>query len=241
MNTDLLSIHDVLLERFGLQDWWPADTPFEVVIGAILTQSTSWSNVEKALGNLKKKNLLCPDGLHRIDAVDLALHIRSAGYYNAKARKLKEFIDHLYTNHAGNLDRMFEQDGRLLRVELLSIWGIGPETADSIVLYAAEKPEFVVDAYTKRIFSRMGFVKEKVSYEDLKEFSERNLPRNVDVFNEFHALLVRLGKEHCKKSKPICSGCPLEKRCLKKNVKKNPRTPSKKNKKRKDSLINRKV
>jgi len=228
MNTNLLSVHDTLLERFGPQNWWPADTPFEVVIGAILTQSTSWTNVEKAIGNLKKKKILSPDGLHRIDTAELALHIKSAGYYNAKAKKLKEFINHMYAKHGGDLDRMFEQDGRALRIELLSIWGIGPETADSIVLYAAEKPEFVVDAYTKRIFSRLGYVNEDVSYQGLKEFSERNLPKDVKVFNEFHALLVRLGKEHCKKSKQICSGCPLEEKCLKKSVKKNTKTGSKK-------------
>jgi len=228
MNTDLLDIHDTLLERFGPQDWWPGDTPFEVVIGAILTQSTSWTNVEKAIGNLKKKCILCPEGLHLIDTVELALHIKSAGYYNAKARKLKEFMNHLYANHAGNLDHMFESEGRTLRIELLSIWGIGPETADSIVLYAAEKPEFVVDAYTKRIFSRLGYVKEDISYEDLKGFSEKNLSRDVKVYNEFHALLVRLGKEHCKKSKPICIGCPLEKRCPKKKERKKAVTHSKK-------------
>jgi endonuclease III related protein len=228
MNNELLSIHDILLKRFGPQDWWPGDTPFEVVIGAILTQSTSWTNVEKAIDNLKKKDLLSPDGLHRIDTAELAIHIKSAGYYNAKAKKLKEFMNHLYTNHSGKLDRMFESDAKALRVELLSIWGIGPETADSIVLYAAEKPEFVVDAYTKRIFSRMGYVKEDITYEGLKEFSEQNLPRDVKIYNEFHALLVRLGKEHCKKTNPMCSGCPLEKRCLKKNKKKKALTRSKK-------------
>ncbi|MFZ2456686.1 MAG: endonuclease III domain-containing protein [Candidatus Altiarchaeia archaeon] len=228
MKTDLLEIHDALLEKFGPQDWWPGDTPFEVVIGAILTQSTSWTNVEKAIGNLKKKKLLSPEGIHRIDTEALALHIRSAGYYNAKARKLKEFMHHLHAKHDGDLDRMFGQDGRTLRIELLSIWGIGPETADSIVLYAAEKPEFVVDAYTKRIFSRLGYVKENVSYEGLKEFSEKNLPKDVKIYNEFHALLVRLGKEHCKKSNPICMGCPLEKGCLKKSIKKKAAAPSKK-------------
>jgi endonuclease-3 related protein len=218
MKTDLLEIHDILLKRFGPQDWWPGDTPFEVVIGAILTQSTSWTNVEKAISNLKDKKLLSSEGIRKIDAQELALHIRSAGYYNAKAKKLKEFMEHIYANHGGSLELMFKSDGRTLRTELLSIWGIGPETADSIVLYAAEKPEFVVDAYTKRIFSRLGYVKEDISYEGLKEFSEQNLPRKVKIYNEFHALLVRLGKEHCKKTKPLCSGCPLEKRCRKKNV-----------------------
>ncbi len=220
MKKDLLTIHDLLLERSGPQHWWPAETPFEVVVGAILTQSTSWKNVEKALSDLKKEGLLNPKTLHEIDVNILAAKIKPAGYYNAKARKLKEYMNHLYANYAGDLDDMFKSDGRRLRDELLSIWGIGPETADSIVLYAAEKPEFVVDAYTKRIFSRLGYVDESVSYEGLKEFSEQNLPRNVKIYNEFHALLVLLGKEHCRKTKPVCDGCPLEKRCLKKNIKK---------------------
>lgn len=221
--TELLKTHNTLLKRFGPQHWWPADTPFEVVIGAILTQSTSWTNVEKAIGNLKNKDLLNAEDLHKLDVNELAAHIKSAGYYNAKARKLKEFMNHLYRNYDGDLERMLGSDGGELRKELLSIWGIGPETADSIVLYAAEKPEFVVDAYTKRIFSRLGHVKENIDYQDLKEYSEKNLPRDVKVYNEFHALLVRLGKEHCKKTKPVCIGCPLEKKCKGKRRKKSKR------------------
>ena len=218
--TELLKTHNILLKRFGEQHWWPADTPFEVVIGAILTQSTSWKNVEKAIDNLKNIDALNAEHLHKIDVDELATLIKSAGYYNAKARKLKEFINHLYRNYDGDLACMFESDGRKLRKELLSIWGIGPETADSVVLYAAQKPEFVVDAYTKRIFSRLGYVKENIDYAGLKKFSEQNLPRDVKIYNEFHALLVRLGKEHCKKTKPLCAKCPLEKKCKGKKKKK---------------------
>lgn len=219
MKKDLLTIHDQLLQRFGPQHWWPADTPFEVIVGAILTQSTSWKNVEKALGNLKNMDALNAESLHKIGVNELAALIKPAGYYNSKARKLKEFMDHLYGNHAGDLADMLETDGRRLRNELLSIWGIGPETADSIVLYAAGKPEYVVDAYTKRIFTRLGYVKENIDYADLKKFSEQNLPRDAKIYNEFHALLVKLGKDYCRKTKPACSGCPLDKRCMKKGLK----------------------
>ncbi len=218
MKKDLLEIHDDLLARFGPQHWWPGDTPFEVVIGAILTQSTSWRNVERAIANLKKQGILNPEGLHRIDEKELALLIKSAGYYNAKARKLKEFMNHLYQNYDGDLDRMFSRPTDELRQELLSIWGIGPETADSIRLYAAGKPVFVADAYTKRIYSRLGLVDEGIDYDGLKDYSEKNLPRDAVIFNEFHALLVKLGKEHCRKTKPVCCGCQLEKRCRKRKI-----------------------
>ena len=215
MKTDLIEIHDILFEKFGPQHWWPAETPFEVVVGAILTQSTAWKNVEKAIANLKKEGSLSPEGLRRIEEKKLSRLIRPAGYYNAKTRKLKEFIKHLYKNHGGDLEPMLNTPPAGLRRELLSIWGIGPETADSIILYAAEKPVFVVDAYTKRIFSRLCYVDGKIGYEGLKEFSEKNLPRDVKVYNEFHALLVRLGKDYCRKTKPLCNECPLEKRCKK--------------------------
>jgi endonuclease-3 related protein len=209
----LLPIHKRLYNRFGKQYWWPGETPFEVCVGAILTQSTAWSNVEKAIDNLKKEDLLTPQKLNRVETKRLAQLIKPAGYYNAKTRKLKEFTTHLAENHNNDLDRLFSQPIPKLREELLSIWGIGPETADSIILYAAEKPTFVVDAYTKRVFHRLGFTKEDIHYEKLKEFSENNLPRDTQVYNEFHALIVRLGKEHCKKTKPLCAGCPLIKDC----------------------------
>ena len=217
--TRLLGTYDILLKRFGEQNWWPADSEFEVVIGAILTQSTSWKNVEKAIRNLKKKDVLNPEALYKIDVKNLSGLIRPAGYHNAKARKLKEFINYLHKNYEGNLSLMFQVPAENLRNELLSIWGIGPETADSIMLYAAGKPVFVVDAYTKRIFSRHGFVDGDIDYYGLKDFSEKNLPKDARVLNEFHALLVRLGKEHCRKTKPVCIGCPLEKQCKNKKTK----------------------
>lgn len=213
---ELYRTYEILLERFGGQDWWPANTPFEVVAGAILTQATSWKNVEKAIENLKKEGILTPQGLYTADEKRLAELIRPAGYYNAKARKVKEFMNHLYRHHGGDLDALFSLPAEELRKELLSIWGIGPETADSIVLYAAGKPSFVVDAYTKRVFHRLGYVKEDIGYDDLKSFSEKNVPRDAKVYNEFHALIVRLGKEHCRKTKPLCGECPLHKRCQRK-------------------------
>src|SRR5574337_805783 len=150
----LKAFYSAMFDAFGPQDWWPGETPFEVIVGAILTQNTSWSNVEKAIANLKKEKLLTPKALHALKAGELAAHIRPAGYFNVKAKRLKHFLDHLFEKHDGKLKRLLDRDAPLLREELLSINGIGPETADSIVLYAANHPEFVVDAYTKRIFSR---------------------------------------------------------------------------------------
>ncbi|MBN2252021.1 MAG: endonuclease III domain-containing protein [Candidatus Altiarchaeota archaeon] len=212
----LKDVYDMLFERFGEQHWWPAETCFEVIIGAILTQSTSWRNVEKAMDNLKKEGLMSPKKLHKTSGKELAVLIKPAGYYNAKAKKIGEFSDHLFGRFDGNLEAMLDRPIEILRPELLSIWGIGPETADSILLYAAGKPVFVVDAYTKRIFARMGLTKEGIGYEELRKFSEDNLPKNAQVFNEFHALLVRLGKEYCKKSAPLCAKCPLKTRCKEK-------------------------
>jgi endonuclease-3 related protein len=216
----LLQVHRKLYKKFGKQYWWPADTPFEVCVGAILTQSTSWSNVEKAINNLKKEDVLSIQKLNIIETKKLANLIKPAGYFNSKARKLKEFTNHLSENHNSDLDRLFNQPIPKLREELLSIWGIGPETADSIILYAAGKPTFVVDAYTKRLFHRLGFTPEKIEYENLKKFSENNLPRDAKVYNEFHALIVRLGKEHCKKTKPHCIECPISNNCKSKTIRK---------------------
>lgn len=219
MKKKLETVYNKLLNKFGEQHWWPAETPFEVCVGAILTQSTSWSNVEKAINNLKKEGLLSPHKLNKIETRKLAKLIKPAGYFNSKARKIKEFTNHLEKKHKNNLDKLFNQPVDKLREELLSIWGIGPETADSIILYSANKPTFVVDAYTKRIFHRLGFTEEDVGYDELKEFFEENLPRDTQLYNEFHALIVRLGKEHCKKTNPVCRNCPLIKEC--KSIKRN--------------------
>jgi len=204
----LTGIYDRLFDRYGPQQWWPGDTPFEVIIGAILTQSTAWTNVEKAIANLKAERLLDPISLDAMATDDLALLIRPSGYYNAKAAKLKAFIERLNREHGGSLERLFELDTSDLRNELLLIHGIGPETADSILLYAAHRPVFVIDAYTKRIIERLGLAPASDRYEAFQQLFMDNLPHNEGMFNEYHALLVRHGKDICRKS-PKCDGCCL--------------------------------
>ncbi|MBI5492526.1 MAG: endonuclease III domain-containing protein [Deltaproteobacteria bacterium] len=206
----LKAFYSAMFNAFGPQGWWPGETPFEVIIGAILTQNTSWSNVEKAIANLKKEKLLTPKRLHALKAGELAAHIRPAGYFNVKAKRLKNFLDRLFEKHGGNLSRLLKKDAPALREELLSINGIGPETADSIVLYAANHPEFVVDAYTKRIFSRHKLVKIDAGYEEVKSLFTENLGPDAQVFNEYHALIVRTGKYFCKNREPLCGSCPLK-------------------------------
>ncbi|HEX9830076.1 MAG TPA: endonuclease III domain-containing protein [Thermodesulfobacteriota bacterium] len=201
--------YDSLHKRYGSQGWWPAETELECILGAILTQNTAWKNVEKALGNLKEGNLISIEKLALIPTPSLAILIRPSGYFNQKAIKIKNFIHFLIENYDGSLEKMFEEDWQKLRAELLTIKGIGPETADSILLYAARKPAFVVDAYTYRILRRHGLIPEECSYEEIQELFMDSLPQDVRLFNEYHALLVRLGKELCKKS-PLCAGCPLE-------------------------------
>jgi endonuclease-3 related protein len=207
-------IFDRLLEHFGERNWWPGDTKFEVVIGAILTQNTAWRNVEKAIGNLKREGLLDEKGLHRASTSTVAKLVRPSGYYNQKARRLKIFTHHLHNRHGGDLEAMFESDVSELREELLGIEGIGPETADSIILYAAGKPTFVVDAYTLRLVRRFPFPVKPV-YGTVKQFFEENLKRDVYLFNEYHALVVWLGKDLCGARKTRCRDCPLNNRCKK--------------------------
>ncbi|MBI4712020.1 MAG: endonuclease III domain-containing protein [Planctomycetes bacterium] len=209
MPKELLQIYTKLLKHFGPQKWWPGETSFEVIIGAILTQNTNWSNVEKAINNLKAEKVLTPECLHKIKTERLAGLIKPAGYFNIKAKRLKSFINWLFENYGGDLDRLFAMDTGTLREALLQVCGIGPETADSIVLYAAGKPSFVVDAYTYRVFSRHKFIPEETDYDEVKAFFEDNLSQDVKLFNEYHALLVRLGKTYCKKTRPLCEQCPL--------------------------------
>ncbi|HTZ11882.1 MAG TPA: endonuclease III domain-containing protein [Candidatus Margulisiibacteriota bacterium] len=203
------SIYKKLYSTFGPQHWWPAESPFEVMVGAILTQNTSWQNVEKALGNLKKHGLLKPDKLLSLPERKLALLLVPAGYYNIKAKRLRNFLKFLSRDYRSNINRMASRDLPFLRRQLLSVNGIGQETADSILLYALDKPVFVVDAYTKRILSRHGLIKEEAAYEEAQDFFMKRLKRDTRLFNEYHALLVRLGKEFCSKKKPRCSACPL--------------------------------
>ncbi len=203
-------IYQKLYSLFGSQHWWPADTRFEVIIGAILTQNTNWLNVEKAIANLKKHKLLQPHKLYKLSHKRLASLIRSAGYYNIKAKRLKSFLKFFMKYYNGNVKKMSGIDIPSLRQQLLSVKGIGPETADSILLYALDMPIFVVDAYTKRILSRHRFIGEGAGYDEIQNLFMQNLKSGVKLFNEYHALLVKLGKEFCLKNKPRCKICPLK-------------------------------
>ena len=218
----LMEIYQLLYDKFGPQNWWPImpydgrDTrdenqqaKIEIITGAILTQNTSWTNVEKAIKNLKETNNLSTEKLYQLETPQLALLIKSAGYYNIKANRLKNFINWLYENYDGDLSNLESLDTDSFRTELLSIKGIGRETADSILLYAYNRPIFVIDAYTARITVRHELVEPGADYEQLRDFFESNLPQDVKLYNEFHALLVRLGNEFCK-PKPKCPDCPLE-------------------------------
>ena len=209
LKNTLAEIYDKLYGHFGPQHWWPGDTPFEIAVGAILTQNTNWSNVEKAIINLKKAKKLNSKALHAISREELASLIRPAGYFNIKAGRLKHFIDFLAGHYNGSMKKMRAEDTMSLRERLLNVKGIGPETADSILLYALEKPVFVIDAYTKRILSRHKLVSEKAAYHDLQDIFHENLLQDLKLFNEYHALIVMLGKEFCR-PKPKCDGCPLQ-------------------------------
>jgi endonuclease-3 related protein len=210
ISEQLTEIYELAFERFGPQHWWPGETQFEIITGAILTQNTSWANVEKAIANLKSANRLTVETLHHFDIPQLAELIRPAGYYNIKAKRLKNFISWLFDNYDGKLTSLESVDTDRLRAELLAVKGIGPETADSILLYAFERAVFVVDTYTARIACRHGLIEPDVDYEQLRELFQSNLPQDTCLFNEYHALLVRLGKEFCK-PKAKCPPCPLEK------------------------------
>ena len=209
LSKTLTSYYESLFSAFGPQGWWPGRTRFEIIIGAILTQNTAWTNVEKAITNLRDKKVLNPEKMRALAHAELASLIRPAGYFNIKAKRLRHFLDHLFNNHKGSLDKLFRQDTAMLRAELLSINGIGPETADSILLYAGDHPEFVVDAYTKRILERHRVIDGKAEYEDVKTLFMQNLPKDLRLFNEYHALIVRTGKDFCRPREPRCKECPL--------------------------------
>jgi endonuclease-3 related protein len=205
----LVEMYERLLQAFGPRHWWPGESPFEVVVGAILTQNTSWVNVEKAIENLKKAGILSPIGIRDLERDKLAHVIKPSGFYRLKASRLKRFVDFFYDQFDGDMRRMRSQELSSLRKGLLKVDGIGPETADSILLYALEKPIFVVDAYTKRVFSRHELISETWSYEEVQNLVMGELGRDVGIYNEFHALLVFLGKSWCRRI-PRCGGCPLE-------------------------------
>ncbi len=201
--------YSILYNTFGPQHWWPAETPFEVMVGAILTQNTNWTNVRRAIDNLKTEGLLEPVPLSEVEVSRLAELIRPAGYFNVKAKRLKAFMDYVRQRWGNNPEAMKGADTDELRRELLQIHGIGPETADSILLYALGRPVFVVDAYTRRVLQRHGIINEKAGYNDIQALFEGCLPEDESLFNEYHALLVALGKRHCR-ARPQCRGCPLE-------------------------------
>ncbi|MEC4684951.1 MAG: endonuclease III domain-containing protein [Nitrospirota bacterium] len=203
-----MDIYSRLFSTFGRQHWWPGDGPFEVMVGAILTQNTNWGNVERAIENLKRAGALTPAAIHEMSQERLAELIRPAGYFNVKAKRLKAFIEFFIKHYSGRVSKMRKVDTETLRRQLLSVNGIGPETADSMLLYALERPVFVIDAYTKRVLSRHGIMDGSESYERFQELFHAALPRDVQLFNEYHALLVRLGKDFCKPG-PRCEGCPL--------------------------------
>lgn len=209
LKTRLQEMYRLLHDTFGSQGWWPGETPFEVALGAILTQNTNWRNVARVIEGLKAEGSLDPLVLGEFPEAGLAQRFRSAGYYNIKARRVKNFLDFFADHFASSMDRMAEADWQSLRADLLELHGIGPETADSILLYALHKPTFVVDAYTFRILSRHNLVTDPCSYEELRQFFMDRLSPEVSLYQEFHALLVRVGKDFCR-PQPRCPGCPLE-------------------------------
>lgn len=210
---NMLEIYERLLDRYGSQEWWPADTRFEIMIGAILTQATSWSNVEKAINKLKNANVIQPQTIRNINTEDLAELIHSSGYYNSKSQKLKALACYIGDRFNDNLDAMELEDCESLRTELLNVYGIGEETADDILLYAFGKTTFVIDNYTKRIFSRIGLIQKKTRYSICRKQFIDGLPTDPNLYKEYHALIVRHAKEVCNQN-PICKKCCLLDLCV---------------------------
>ena len=202
----------LLIRAYGPQKWWPGRTRFEIIVGAILTQNTSWRNVEGAILALRRNRKLSPGAIAATPVAKLALLVRSSGYFRQKARKLREFVAFLETEYNGSLNKMFQIPTKRLREQLLGVHGIGPETADSILLYAGNHPVFVVDAYARRILKRHELLHGKETYEEIRALFEKSLPLDTAVFNEFHALIVHIGKNFCRPKAPQCSACPLQ--CL---------------------------
>ena len=205
-----LDAYDLLFAHFGPQHWWPAETPFEVMVGAVLTQNTNWDNVRKAIAELRERGLLSYQALAGCSAEEIAPLIRASGYYNLKARRLKNLLDFLGEEYRGDLDALGNDDPDTARQKLLAVKGIGPETADSILLYACNQPILVVDMYTHRVFSRHNLLPEECAYQEMQDTISAQLPRETALFNEFHALIVRVAASYCKKSKPLCGECPLQ-------------------------------
>lgn len=210
--TPLLPVYRRLRAAFGHAGWWPAESPFEVCVGAILVQNTAWANAERALDSLRRRGLLSFDALRRLPPSRLAPLLRSSGTFRVKARRLRAFLDFLGAEYGGEVEGMKAEEPGRLRRKLLAVPGIGPETADSIALYACAHPRFVVDAYTRRIASRLGWLRGDEPYDEVRRFFERRLPRDAGLFNDYHAQLVTLGKRLCR-LRPLCAQCPLADCC----------------------------
>ncbi len=206
-----MDYYETLSSALGPSHWWPGETPFEIAVGAILVQNTNWKNVEKAITNLKTNNALTVQGMRNYSINELQDMIKPSGFFRIKSERLLNFLNFLEENSAECVTDLCEFETSQLREMLLSVKGIGPETADSILLYALEKPSFVVDAYTRRIFNRHMLIHEDIDYHELQSFFADVLTEDVQLFNEFHALLVKTAKEWCKKTNPNCEKCPLGK------------------------------
>lgn len=209
MPRKLQLVYKRLLAALGPQHWWPGESPLEVLVGAVLVQNTSWKNVERAIANLRDDGLMDVHALERLTVEELAEVIRPAGYFRVKSRRLHNLLSFVVREYDGSLDAMFQTDVATLREQLLGVHGIGPETADAILLYAGNLPTFVVDTYTHRVLARHGWIGYEADYHEIKDYFESSLPPDAPLYNEFHALLVRLGKDYCRKTNPKCDECPL--------------------------------
>jgi endonuclease-3 related protein len=205
-----LDAYQLLYSHFGPQGWWPGETPLEIMVGAVLTQNTNWTNVTKAIDNLRQGGMLGYPQLLEMSVDLLAEYIQPSGYYNLKAKRLHNLLKMVENLYDGNLDHFLNDDVVSVRENLLNVKGVGPETADSILLYACGKPVFVIDTYTHRVFSRHNLVEEETDYHTMQAVFMDHLPEDIQLFNEFHALIVRVAKQFCKKTKPLCEQCPLQ-------------------------------
>lgn len=205
----LTGMYEALLSRLGPSHWWPGETPFEIAVGAILTQNTNWKNVEQAIANLRKANAMTPAGLRALPPAQLEEHIRPSGHFRIKAARLIQFLEFLEQESCTEIEELGRQNPYDLREKLLAVRGIGPETADCILLYSLGKPSFVVDAYTVRMLGRHGLIPEQTHYHEVQDIFHAALPEDAQVYNEYHALIVRAAKQWCSKSKPKCADCPL--------------------------------
>jgi endonuclease-3 related protein len=209
MSHVLTNVYDRLLTALGPQNWWPGDSRFEMMVGAVLVQNTAWKNVQRAIANLREADVMEPAALYAVPESELAELIRPSGYFQVKTRRLRHLLQFVMEEYGGSLDAMFRTDLPALREQLLAVHGIGPETADSILLYAGRLPTFVVDTYTHRVLARHGWIGYEADYHEIKDYFETALPEDVPLYNEYHALLVRLGKDYCRKTNPKCEACPL--------------------------------